>query len=236
MQFHAKLDAATKLIIAGDPRKRHLRPAALEQTQAVLPTLLEPDLLRHVRLLASRRIVGPLGGQVQTPIHEGLALAADITEEDADLTILDLAEPAAPLPLYATRVVPRLRERTGIEHEHGVGIRQFLSNVLAKFGHHALVVPRAGADKMLHRLALQSSLIGDRLGRLTIQAAEFAMQDDASQLVLFHTIEPRQIAAQETLQMPPATGHLNGGNFGICQQNLGSGSIEQGHPCPSGKN
>ena len=48
---------------------------------------------------------------------------------DADLAVLDLAEPAAPLPSHAHRLGPLLGEGRGVEHDHAVGFAQVLADL-----------------------------------------------------------------------------------------------------------
>jgi len=42
------------------------------------------------------------------------------------------------------------------------------------------VVPAAGADEVLHRLARPAGQVGDRLGGLALQVAEFALENHLS--------------------------------------------------------
>jgi hypothetical protein len=49
--------------------------------------------------------------------------------------------------------------------------------MLPQLPHHGLVVPFAGADEELDRLAGQARLDGDRLGGLSLEAAEPAADD-----------------------------------------------------------
>src|SRR5262249_19691040 len=157
-----------------------------------------------------------------------------VGQEDAELAVLDLAEPAAPLPLHAAGITPRLGEGAGVEHEHGLGVARLQGDVPAQFGHHGLVVPAAGADEVLHGLARAAGLVGDGLRGLALQAAELALQDHPGQLVLLDPVEARQVARQEALQAAGAAGHGGGGDLGVGKQGLGRRVVEQRHPCRSG--
>ena len=59
----------------------------------------------------------------------------------------------------------------------------------AQRGHDGLVVPPAGADEVLDRLAVDAGLDGDRLARLALQAAEQAADDERGVGALFGTVE-----------------------------------------------
>jgi hypothetical protein len=101
-----------------------------------------------------------------------------------------------------------------------------VGDVPAQFGHHGLIVPGAGADEVLDRLAVPAGLGGDGLGGLTLEVAEFALRDDARQLMLFEAVEAGQVALQEILQLLAAAAHVVGSDVGIGQQGLGSGVVE----------
>jgi hypothetical protein len=186
-----------------------------------------------VRLPPPGTVFGPLLRQVQLPIHQRLAACADVGQEDADLAVVYLTEPAAPLPGDPAGVRARLGEGTGVQDQHGLGLGQFLGDVLAQLGHHRFVVPAACADKVLHRLAVATGLVGDGLGGLALQVAELALQDHARQFLLLDPVKAGQVAPQEISQAVPATGHGSGGNLGIGQQSLSRRVVEQGHPCHS---
>jgi hypothetical protein len=98
-----------------------------------------------------------------------------IGQEDADLAVLDFAQPAAPLPRHATGVGPRLGEGAGVQDQHGVRVVALLGDVPAQLRHDLLVVPAAGADEVLHGHAVPAGLVGDGLGGLALQVAELAL-------------------------------------------------------------
>jgi hypothetical protein len=87
--------------------------------------------------------------------------------------------------------------------------------VLTQLGHDGLVVPAAGADEVLHRLAGAASEVGDRLRGLAFQFAEFALENHLGQLSLFLAVEAGQVALQEPFQAPATTAHVRGGNLSI---------------------
>ena len=87
--------------------------------------------------------------------------------------------------------------------------------MLAQFGHDGRVVPAAGADEVLHRLAGAAGEVGDRLGGLAFQFAEFALENHLGQLPLFLAVEARQVAPKKPFQASATTAHVGGGNLGV---------------------
>ena len=76
-------------------------------------------------------------------------------------------------------------------------VGQLLADVAAELGHDGLVVPPAGADEVLDRLAVDAGLDGDRLAGLALQAAEQAADDERGVGPLLGAVEARQVALQE---------------------------------------
>jgi hypothetical protein len=103
----------------------------------------------------------------------------------------------------------------------------------AQLGHHPFVIPAAGADKMLHRLAGAAGLGRDRLAGLALQGAQLALQDHSRQVVLLDPIEARQVTPQEALQPPAAASDGHRRNLRLGQQGLRGRVFEQRHPCHS---
>jgi hypothetical protein len=193
---------------------------------------LKRHRLGDVRLLPAFVVPGPLAGQVQPPVQGGVALGRGVGQEDAHLAVLDLAQPAAPLAGHAAGGVARLGEAAGVQHQHGVGVAPLLGHVPAQLGHDRLIVPGAGADEVLHRLALPAGEVGDGFGGLAFQVAELALEHHPSQFVLLDAIEAGQVAAQEALQAPAAAAHVGGGDLGVVKQGDRVRVFQQRHPCP----
>src|SRR5262249_42838615 len=81
----AKPRVAAQFIITGDPAVRHLFPPRVEHLQALLLPCVIPHLWPDVACLASLRIAGPLFGQRQTEVEQGMVLLRDIAHEDTEL-------------------------------------------------------------------------------------------------------------------------------------------------------
>ena len=65
---------------------------------------LETNFLGHAGLGATSLALGPVLGQEEPEIDQRMVAMRDVAEVDANLAILDLAEPSAPLPLNAHRL------------------------------------------------------------------------------------------------------------------------------------
>jgi hypothetical protein len=103
----------------------------------------------------------------------------------------------------------------------------------AEFCHDGLVVPLAGADEELDRLAVDARLDGDRLAGLALQAAEQAAKDGGGVDPLLGAVEAGQIAPEEQGQTVSAAADGLGGQDGIGQQGPGVGVVQERHGGPS---
>ena len=195
--------------------------------------VLEGHARGHVGFGPAVAVLGPALRQVQPPVHQGLAPAAGVAEEDAHLAVVDLAEPAAPLPLHAAGGGAALGEAAAVQDQHAVGVADLDGDVAPQLVQDRFVVPLAGADEVLHRLAMPPGLAGDGLGGLALQVAELAGEDDGDEVAVFPAEEAGQVALQEPVQALGPPGQGRGRDVGLAQQFLGLGVLEQGHPCPS---
>src|SRR5262249_58980045 len=100
-----------------------------------------------------------------------------VGQEDADLAVLDLPQPPAPLAGDAAGGAPLLGEAGGIEDKGTAVVAEFLGHVALEFVQDGAVVPAAGADEQLQGAALLAGLGGDGLGGLALQAGQLAAQD-----------------------------------------------------------
>ena len=226
-QRGAELGGPAELVVADDPAVGQAGQAPVQQVQRDPPLLLELDLRRDVALLAPGRVVGPVLGQVEPAVQRGVAGRRGVGQEDADLAVVDLAQPAAPLAGDAAGLGPLLGEGAGVDDHDAVGLGEFLADVEPQFGHDGLVVPLARADEELDRLAGQPGLDGDRLAGLALQAAEQAADDQGGVLALLGAIELGQIALEEAGQAVGAVADGVGGDGGVVQEGLGLGVIQE---------
>ena len=102
----------------------------------------------------------------------------------------------------------------------------------AEFGHDGLVVPPAGADEVLNRLAVDAGLDRDRLAGLALQPAEQAADDERGVGPLLGAVEAWQRALQEGRHPALTAADLVGGHDGIGQEGLGVGMFQERHGGP----
>jgi hypothetical protein len=206
---------------------------SFEQVDGDPPRLLGGHDLGDVALGASGRVVRPVLGQVEPPVQGRIPAGGGVGEEDAELAVVLLAQPAAPLPGHPARLGPRLGEAAGVEDQDRVGVAEHLAGVAAELGHDGLVVPPAGADEVLDRLAVDAGLDRDRLAGLSPQPTEQAADDEGGVGPLLGAVEARQIASQEGRDPVLTAADPVGGHDGIGQEGLGVGVFQERHGGPS---
>ena len=221
--------AVLLLVVAGDPPVGQARQAPVQQVQRDLPLLLELDPRGDVAFLAAGLVVGPILGQVEPAVQRGVTGLRGVGQEDTDLAVVDLAQPAAPLAADAAGFGPLLGEPAGVDDDDAVGLGQRLADVLPQFGRHGLVVPLAGADEELDRLAGQPGLDGDRLAGLAFQAADEPADDERGVVAMLDAIELREVAVEEASQSVRTASNGIGRDDRVVQEGLGIGVLQQRH-------
>ena len=174
-------------------------------------------------LRAPGLVMGPLFGQVELTVQRGVTRRRGVGQENADLAVLDLAQPAAPLARDAAGFGPLLGEGAGIDDHDALRFGEFLPDMEPQFGHHGFVVPFPRADEELDRLARQAGLDRDRLTGLTLQSAEAPANDRGGVRALLGAIELGQIALKKAGQTVGAVADGVGRDGGVVQQGLGLG-------------
>ena len=225
-QRRPELRGPAEFVVADDPFVGHIRPAPVQQVVRDLPGLAVGHVRGDVALLAPHGIVDPVLGQVEVAVEEGVPLGRGVGQEDAELTVLLLAQPAAPLAGHPATVGALFGEGAGVEHEHAVRSRQLLTDVPPQFGHDLLVVPNAAADEEFEVLAWDAGLGGDRLDGLPREPAEEPANEGAGVPALFFAVEQRQIALQEARDVVTAAADVGGRDFGVGEQGLSLGVIQ----------
>src|SRR5262245_30907424 len=99
---------------------RQQRPMLIQHLQSQLVPGTEPHLPGYSSLLAAFAVFGPLPRQVKPDIDQGMLQARDVAEVDANLAVIDLAEPAAPLASNTDRLSTLLGESGRIEDKHSI--------------------------------------------------------------------------------------------------------------------
>ena len=114
-------------------------------------------------MFAALRIVGPLLGKEQTVVEQGVTVAAGIAEKDTNLTVIDLAKPAAILAFDAAGMIPFLGEARAITEEDAVGVVPDLGYLLADLSEDELIVPGRDAKEVLKDFATHAKMVSDGL-------------------------------------------------------------------------
>ncbi len=168
----AKPGGPAHLVIASDPAVGQDRAMTVEHLQGPLGPPPVPHVLGDPGLRAAFLVVGPFPRQGEPEVHQGVFGVGDLTEEDAHLTVLDLAEPAAPLALHAHRGGALLGEGRGVEDEHGVGLPDRDDNLAGPFADERFVVLIDLTEEPLDDLAVAVVTVGEGLGVLALDVGE----------------------------------------------------------------
>src|SRR3954451_1184680 len=203
--------------------------APVQEFQGDLPFLLKVDGRGDVALGAPSGVLGPFPRQKELAIHQHGSSPGGVGEEDADLTVLDLAQSSAPLARDPTTLGPLLGERAGIEDQDGVVLPQDPADMAPQLAQDRVVVPSAGADEELDVLVGDAGADGDRFGGLALQAADEAPNDQGGVLALFLAIEAGKVTTEEPPQTLAAATNGLGCERRIVEKGLGGGMIEESH-------
>ncbi len=158
----------------GEGHARSMSP--LQHRQAQLRLGRERDRLGHARLSALVRVIGPLLGQVERTIEQGVAVAAGVAEEDADLAVLDPPRRARVLPLHPGRLRAFLEKPGLVQHEHRALVAQVRRHIGLQVIPDGISIPVCPAEEVLH--PVRCRITGD-LGQLPAVLALYRGQQAA---------------------------------------------------------
>jgi hypothetical protein len=153
---------------------RHPRPRPLQQFQPQTPFLRESDLLGDVGLCATASIGGPVLGQVESGVEQRLAAGSGVSEEDADLTVVEFTETTAPLPAEAARLDPLLGEAGSVEDEGAVVVADLVLDMAGEFVKEGVVIPAAGPEELLQGPTVLAGLSCEGFGGFATARGDFA--------------------------------------------------------------
>ena len=186
--------------IAADPLvARTARPRRLHQHQGQL-RLGPVDALEdgHFHPLAARLIRRPFRGQKEPEIDQCCAVATSQAGEDADLAVLQLAQPPTILALHADRGVALFHKTRLIQIERRVAMAAQQRIRLARhLRDQRPVVPRRIADELLHPLVVARRHI------LADAPDVFAPRHPEQPAQIMPRVRARIIAVDE--EVPPET-------------------------------
>jgi hypothetical protein len=172
LQGEPKGRGAAHLVIACHPGVQQQRPRVVEHLQGQFMARAEHNVLGDARLLPALLVLRPGLGQVQTQVDQGMLHAGNITQVDADLAILDLAQTSAPLPLNAHGLGPALGEGRRIEHQHAIGFPHFRSDLPGQLLEQGSMFPKNLSHKLLQPLTVLVVMVGDRFSILAFHVRQ----------------------------------------------------------------
>ena len=132
----------------------------------------ESEFAGNAALLSTLPVFGPFFVQIQPHVGQGVLFARDVTQIHADLTIVDFAQPTAPLSRNADRFLSLLLERRGIENQHPVRRADSRANLPDKFHDQRAIVPRRLSDELLHGLPILIVKVRNGFGVLPFHVGE----------------------------------------------------------------
>ena len=152
-----------------------------DQPRGDLGLGLEGDRLGDVDLLAAvpalLGVFAPTLGQVELMVQHRRAAGGDAHEEDPDLAVVLLAQPAVVLTVHTGTVIALLGEAALVDHpDHADraadgGGDQFVGEHRLDLGLHVVVIPGGDVDELLQRRDLAvADVQGDRLDALSLGA------------------------------------------------------------------
>jgi hypothetical protein len=163
---------AAQLIVTCHPTVRDVLTPLVQHLQALLGPRVILHLRRDMACLAPWLVPGPVLGQGQAKVEQGMIAATDVAHEDAHLAVVDLAAVPAPLTLDPDRVRAALREAAGIKGDDAIGFAQLLNDLSDQYRDQRAMIPGSGANEVLDDLALDIDEGGDGLGILAIHVGQ----------------------------------------------------------------
>ncbi len=128
----AKTRGTAHFIVPRHPRVWQQPTLLIQHRQGQLMARLELDGLGDASLVPAVAILGPFLGQVKPYIGNRMLFSRRISHVDANLTVLNLPQPAAPLPRDAHRHSPFLGEARRVEDNHPILLAQLLADLLRR--------------------------------------------------------------------------------------------------------
>ena len=195
-----ELTGTTELIIADDPGMRQVRRCLEEQLVGQFPSLAEHSLLRHADAGAAIRVASPRLGQIELRVDESVSSNGRVPEVVANLAVIYLAQPPAPLPLHANRVRSLLVKARVVHHQDAAGIADLPCDLGSYLLANPLVLPAPRANEGLQRPTRQADAGRNGLDRFPFQVAQQAPYEHAQMPALLCAQHEAPVGHEELLQ------------------------------------
>src|SRR6202790_4323341 len=175
----------------------------VQQVQGQLVPGTEAHRSGHASLAATLPVRCPRARQEEAEIDQGVVATGDVTEVDADLAVVHLAEPPTPLPLDTDRRRALLGEAAGIQDQHAIGFTQLAADLPGQLRAQGSVVPGNLSDELLQALALLVVQVGDGLRIFLLEVGEQAVDVVVGVVTLLGTVQRSHEGFQEGVQTRP---------------------------------
>ena len=137
----------------------------------------EVNLFRHLRFGPAVRVFRPGVRQIEPPVDQRLPEPARISQENADLRVLDAPRRPRILPGYAHRRRAFFHKACFIHDQNAIGIAKRFNDIGADGIAQTLLVPLAATQKRLHPVrASQSRLLRHQPAGLALDPRQQAVQ------------------------------------------------------------
>ena len=227
-QLGTELGGPAQLVVSHDPTVGQTGQTTVQQVQRDPPRLLELDLGRNMAFLAAGLVVGPFLGQIELAVQRGVAGRRRVGQEDADLAVVDLAQPTAPLASDPARFGPLLGEPLGSMTTTPSGSASSSrtwtrSSVMTASSSH-LPAPTK------NWIGLRASPAAMAIGSLVLRSRPLSSPRMTRwRLPVLDAGEPGEIALEKAGQSVGQSANGFGGDGGVVQEGLGLGLLQERH-------
>src|SRR5713101_3151782 len=139
---------APHLVVTGHPALRQTGAVFCQHLQGQLVTRAGASVpFRNASFVETGLVLGPCFGQVQPCVHQGVALARDVSQVHGHLAVVNFAQAATPLTGHAHRLATGLGKPRGIEHQHSITLSHVRLDLPAPLRSQGLIVPLMPANE-----------------------------------------------------------------------------------------
>jgi hypothetical protein len=147
-----------------------------------------------------------------------MLVARHVPHEDPHLTVIDLASVTTPLPFHPDRMPAPFRKAAGIESNDAIGLPQLLDYLPNQHAHQRTMIPRGGADEVLHDQALDIDQGRNLLGILACQVEQQPLEVEVDMALTGFSLQSVLIGHHKIAQTIHHEVEHVGGNDAVTQQ------------------
>src|SRR5688572_720497 len=123
-----------------------------ESTEPSQASAMTTPIPRNTGFLQASPVTGPVPGQVQLRVDQGVPFRRHVSQIHPHLTVVDFPQASTSLPGHADRLSARLGKGGGIEDQHAVRFSLLRADVPGQFFTQWQILPLRFADEVLNRL------------------------------------------------------------------------------------